>query len=167
MQILDYENEIIVAENEKWFKFYVKFPLIMAIAVGLIFFIWGIVDPASFQLTTFETSYGYGSEPVENKLYGIMGLETFFGAMIVWWIIGAVLSVGSYFFYKIILAPTILNIFYLKIISQNSGKMLVSKSSTKSPTQTKFSTQSWTCPKCGEKNSYSAKNCTNCFEEKP
>ena len=25
----------------------------------------------------------------------------------------------------------------------------------------------WICPKCGEKNSYAAKNCINCFEPKP
>ena len=64
--------------------------------------------------------YGY----TYTSVYGVMGMNTFFGAMLVWWIIGAVMTVINYFVYKLILAPSILKMFYLKKISLNSEELV-------------------------------------------
>ncbi len=164
MQFFEYEEDRVIEENQNWFRFFVKFPLIMATALAIIFFIWGIVDPSAIQIKVPEFN---GAEIVETTKYGIMQTQTSVGATIIWWLIGAVVTAINYFTLKIILSPMILNIYYLKKIKTNTGKMVSQKTTVKSESQQKFSVQAWVCPKCGEKNSYSAKNCINCFEPKP
>ena len=171
MSFYEYRDEYVIEKNEKWFNFYINFPLIMAIVIAVSFFIWGIVDPSTIQITTYRV---VNTELIEDKLYGVMSMNTAFGAMIVWWIIGAVVAIINYFAYKIIFTPTILQIMYLKNINLNSD--LMAKRSVAgqskafqqaSASQAKVSYSAWTCPKCGEKNNYAAKNCINCFEPKP
>lgn len=164
MNFFEYEDENVIEDNEKWFKFYVKFPTIISVLTAVIFFLWGIIDPATIQ---FETVKYVGAEIVKDKLYGLMAMNTFFGAMIVWWIIGAIVCAINFFLYKIILAPIILNIFYLKNINSNTEFMLKQKAQPKPTLSNKVSYQAWVCPKCGEKNNYAAKNCANCYEPKP
>ena len=109
MKLFKLTNEEVVNENEKFFKFYVYLPLIIALITAASFLIWGIVDPIVFQHRdwgSYFSKYDY--------VYGVMEMDTFFGAMIVWWIIGIVATVMNYFTYKIILSPMILKILYLK-----------------------------------------------------
>ena len=164
MQFFEYEDRYVIEENQTWFRIFIKLPLIMATALAIIFFIWGIVDPSAIQIKVPEFN---GSEIVETTRYGIMQTQTSVGATMLWWLIGAVASAINYFVLKIFLSPIILNVCYLKMIKEKTEKAVVPKVAVKTPSQQKLSMQAWVCPKCGEKNSYSAKNCINCFEPKP
>ncbi len=187
MKLFKLTNEEVVNENEKFFKFYVYLPLIIALITAASFLIWGIVDPIVFQHRdwgSYFSKYDY--------VYGVMEMDTFFGAMIVWWIIGIVATVMNYFTYKIILSPMILKILYLKKLLQGVGIVEV-KTDNQPAIQTKKlskkekvvqeliqinkklqqvkpvvnNNSTWICPKCGEKNNGGAKNCINCFTPKP
>ena len=123
MKLFKLTNEEIIKENEKLFKLYVYLPVIIAISTAVLFFIWSIVDPAVFNYSVpdgYDYYYGY----TYTSVYGVMGMNTFFGAMLVWWIIGAIMTVMNYFVYKLILAPSILKMFYLKKISLNSEELV-------------------------------------------
>jgi len=101
-------DEEIVKSNEKWFKFFVHLPKIVAISLAVLFFIWSIVDPAVFDW--------YGD------YYGIMYIGSFFGAMVIWWLIGAVMSALSYAITKLACSYKILHIYYLKDIKNAQEK---------------------------------------------
>lgn len=98
------KNIKIISSNEKFFKFYVYLPRISTIITAILVLIWSIVDPL-----TFRTYNGY---------YGIMRLHSVVGCMIVWWAIGFFVCLFHYLFIKILLAPKILEIYYLKSISE-------------------------------------------------
>ena len=104
------ERKEIIAENEKYFSFFTKLPKILTIALAVIFFIWSIVDPAVFQSSYLSSNYG------------IMQLNTFFGAMIIWWLIGAVVCVATYFLSKLAVSYKILHIYYLQEIKEKIEK---------------------------------------------
>ena len=169
MKLFKLTNEEIINENEKFFKFYVYLPMIIAIVTAVFFFIWSIVDPAVFNYSIPKYYSDYYDDFVYQEVYGIMGVSSFFGAMIIWWLIGAVVTTLNYFVYKLVLTPVILHIYYLKSINSNSEDMLYigSSKNPKPVTQSKVGFKAWICPNCGEKNSYAAKNCTNCFTPKP
>ncbi len=127
MRLFKLSNEEIIKQNEKLFKVYVYLPLIIAISTAVLFFIWSIVDPAVFNYSVLDSYDYYYGRSTYKTVYGVMGMNTFFGAMIVWWVIGAIVTVLNYCIYKLILAPTILRIFYLKKISLNSEELLNEK----------------------------------------
>lgn len=162
MEYSDYIDKLRIKENERWFKSYVKIPLIIAIIIGIFFFVWGIVDATTFQKIVYKQR---GDDILKLRVYGFLEIESRIGAELIWWIMGAFLSVGTYFFLKIILSPKILTVLYLRKIKQDLEKEVLSNE-VKASLQ-EVDVKEWVCPKCGEKNSYSAKNCTNCFEEKP
>ena len=60
---------------------------------------------------------------------------------------------------------------FFKVLKGNNKPQSITigtvQSNTITTTQPKISYQAWTCPKCGERNNYAAKNCINCFEPKP
>ena len=127
MKLFKLSNEEIINQNEKLFKVYVYLPLIIAISTAVLFFIWSIVDPAVFNYEVID-SYNYYYDYYSYKtVYGVMSMDTFFGAMIIWWVIGAITTVLNYFVYKLILAPSILRMFYLKKISLNTEEILNTK----------------------------------------
>ncbi len=93
-------------ENEKWFKFYEKLPMFLLCVLATLCFIWSIIDVSVFQ-------YGYYS-----KSYGVMRLDSAFVALLIWWVIGAILSFVTYIVAKIVCSYKILVIKYLKKISE-------------------------------------------------
>ena len=162
MEYSDYIDKLRIKENERWFKSYVKIPLIIAIIIGIFFFVWGVVDATTFQKIVYKQR---GDDILKLRVYGFLEIESRIGAELIWWIMGAFLSVGTYFFLKIILSPKILTVLYLRKIKQDLDKVVLSNE-VKLGLQ-EVDVKAWTCPKCGEKNRESAKKCTNCFEEKP
>lgn len=121
----NFERKSVIESNEKWFKFFVKLPMILTIVSALFYFVWGIVDPAIFQVSKADIYSGnYYLAPKNDYYYGIMGLETYFGAMLVWWIIGAVVSVITYACTKLAVSYKILHIYYLHDIKESNEKLL-------------------------------------------
>ena len=51
--------------------------------------------------------------------------------------------------------------------STQKSKSASPQTQKSNPIQPPKNTKTWTCPKCGEKNNINAKNCINCFAEKP
>ena len=101
-------DEEIVASNEKWFKFFVYLPKILVITFACLFFIWSIVDPAVFY---------YG-----GRYYGVMRIGSFFGAMMIWWLIGAAFCGIVWVVTKLAVSYKILHIYYLKNIKNSCEK---------------------------------------------
>ena len=101
----------IIEENEKYFSFYTKFPKILTIVLAVIFFIWRIVDPSVSGGSYYDDDYG-------------MLIETgsFFGTMIIWWLIGAVVCAITYVVSKLTLSYKVLHIYYLKDIKESLEK---------------------------------------------
>jgi len=103
-------NDKVIAKNEKWFKVYHKLPLISAIVVMALVFIWSIVD-----VSVFHSGYS----PV---YYGVMRIPNAFLPMLIWWTIGAFTAAVTYFIVKFATCYMILHIEYLKKIEQNTRK---------------------------------------------
>lgn len=93
-------------ENEKWFKFYEKLPMILFCVLATLCFIWSIIDVSVFQYGYYSTSYG------------VMRLDSAFVALLIWWVIGVILSFATYIVAKIVCSYKILVIKYLKKISE-------------------------------------------------
>ena len=93
-------SEQIIAENEKYFKFFVHLPKILAIFFAFAFFVFAIVDAAYFGKVTYICA--------RNSA----------GALFLWWAIGAVFSTIVYFASKLACAYKILHIYYLKDIRE-------------------------------------------------
>ena len=108
MKLFNLTKEEIIETNERSFNVYAYLPTIIAIIIAILFFLWGIIDPAINRLP--------------HRWYGLFRTDTFLGAVVLWWIIGAVVTALNYFIYKIILAPTVLNIYYLAEIIKNTKK---------------------------------------------
>ena len=88
MKLPDYQN---------FYNYYRKLPTICSILLGILVFVWSIVDVSLFSYT----SRYYGSS------YGIMGLDSVAIVLFIWWAIGAVLCVLTYFFMSLAISPTI------------------------------------------------------------
>ena len=162
MEYSDYLDKLKTKSNEKWFNWYVRIPWITLIIIAIFFFVWGIIDITNYQEVVFRK---YGTKVVKETLYGYFRLSTRIGAALIWWGIGAVASIGSYFLLKAIFSPKILSVLYLRKIKTDLDKIVFSKD-IKENTKV-ISNPEWVCAKCGTKNNDSAKNCTNCFEPKP
>ena len=81
------EDNQIIEENEKWFKFFVVFPKVVTIVLAIIFFIMGIA---------FEAEFGEG------------------WIWIATWFAGAITCALTYILLKLSLSYKILHIYYLK-----------------------------------------------------
>ena len=147
--------------NEKWFNWYVKIPLIVAIVIALFFFIWGIIDITNYQDVVLVK---YGNKYVKETLYGFFRISTRIGAALVWWGIGVVASIGSYFALKAIMSPKILSVLYMRKIKHDLDKIVFSKEVKK--IEKPIKTEEWVCPHCGEINRKNVKKCSNCFSAK-
>ena len=152
MQVLDYEDQNVIEENEKMFNIYRKLPQIIGLIMLGVCFILGIVFSSVFREEIF---------------------------LLIFWLSGIVVFAISFYLFKLLLSYKILHIYYMKqIISkidnlekkpsqekqENNVKTTV-KSTMAEKVRTNY--QAWTCPKCGEKNNGAAKNCINCFEPRP
>ncbi len=93
-------------EQTKIFNWYLKLPMIIAVIIMALFFIWGIIDPIVFQ----HYFYGYR--------YGVMSLRSGFLCWLIWVAIGAVVSLVIYYILKIGYSYKILHICYLNKILQ-------------------------------------------------
>ena len=103
-----------VLENaNKWYGFYPKLPKIVLIITGILFFIWGIVDPAVFQ-------YSGGGYFYKTTYYGIMHCESAFGAWFIWQLIGWAIAAINFVILKLVLSPMIVQIECLKEINENT-----------------------------------------------
>ena len=98
------------------FALYIKLPKIVTIIIGVFIFIWSIIDPSVFS--TVEGSI-YGED---LSTYGIMGAGSFFGAMVIWWLIGCALCGIVYFVMKISMSYKLLKLYYLQEIYQSVKK---------------------------------------------
>lgn len=78
---------------EKMYGFYKKLPKILAIVIAVLFFIWSIVDVSVF---------------VNGSYYGVMLLPSPLLGMLIWWLIGALISYCSYLISSIVISPTVL-----------------------------------------------------------
>ena len=78
---------------KKFYAIYKKIPIISAVVWALLFFVWSIVD-------VFVLDYPFG--------YGMMGQDVMFFALIIWWAIGAVTALVSYFASAILISETVL-----------------------------------------------------------
>lgn len=162
MEYSDYLDKLAIEKNEKFFKSYVKIPLIIAIIIGVAFFIWGLVDATTFQEIVYKKING---KNVKIMLYGFLKVESRIGAVIIWWLMGAVVSIGSYFLLKILFSPKILSVLYLRKIKQDLDKIVFSKE-VKENKQQPIEINGWVCPHCGETNNKDAKRCGKCFTVK-
>lgn len=108
---MDEQNKILEDAN-KWYGFWQKLPKIVFWATVILFFIWGIVDPSVFVWGS--RSYG--------RHYGVMYLETWFGAFMIWQLIGWASAILDYVVLKLVLAPMILQVECLKEIKENTKK---------------------------------------------
>lgn len=98
---MDMENFTKKAFNpdyQKLYGIYKKLPSILAIVIMSLVFVWSIVDVSVFQ---YKPRYSSGYR------YGVMELESAFLAMLIWWAIGAVVSVSVWFFSALSVSATV------------------------------------------------------------
>lgn len=107
---MDEQNKILEDAN-KWYGFWTKLPKIVFWVTVILFFIWGIVDPSVFVYGRYYDRY-----------YGVMQLETWFGAFMIWQLIGWASAALFYVSIKLALAPMILQVECLKEIKENTKK---------------------------------------------
>ena len=128
--------------NKTWYGFYKKLPEISSIALGILFFLWAIIDPSAIQ---------YGDS------YGVMQIDSWFGAFFIWLLIGAVFVTLTYCLLKITFSKTLLEMEYLEsielytrtFVKQNSdiskhlkdlNKKTISSPTAQTPNETRITT---------------------------
>ena len=87
---------ILNPDYKKYYGTYKQLPGILAILIGVLTLIWSIVDVAAFS---YEGRY--------SVYYGIMGLKSLVLTLLIWWAIGAVLAVGTWFFSTLAVSATV------------------------------------------------------------
>ena len=80
-------------DYKKFYKFYKKLPQILAIICAVLFFAWSILD-------VFVISYPFG--------YGMFDQTYALVALIIWWGIGLIPCILTYFITAIIISATVL-----------------------------------------------------------
>lgn len=81
---------------DKFYRIFKKLPKILAIVVAILVFIWSIVDVAVFSYDGYYDTY-----------YGVMRLGSCFLVLLIWWLIGAVSALLTYFFSALPVAATV------------------------------------------------------------
>ena len=94
-----------------YFSVYKYLPVIVALVLFILTFIWGIVDPC-----IFHSSY--------HSYYGVMMLPNGFLCWLVWIIIGVVVSVCAYFLLSITVSHKLLQIYYLQKLANDETPLL-------------------------------------------
>ena len=103
-------NEVI-SSYQKWFGIFPQIPSFLTIALVVIFFAWGFIDPSMFC-----------TEIDSVKYYGIFMKESFLSATLLWWFIGAIVCTLTYCITKLSLSYAVLHIYYLKSIEESLKK---------------------------------------------
>ncbi|MBQ3219300.1 MAG: hypothetical protein IJB32_01760 [Clostridia bacterium] len=93
------EQPIVLETATEWYERWLKLPLILFISVVVIFFIWGIVD-LSESITELSNAG--------------------FAGWFLWQVIGVFTGAVCYIVTKIVTAPIILQVEYLKKISEKN-----------------------------------------------
>ncbi len=102
-------------QQVKFFKFYAKMPMILAIVTMALFFIWGIIDPI-----VFKDYVSSGFSFIRGKTYyGMMRLKSGFLCWLIWVLIGAVCSVITYLLGRVLYSYKLLHIIYLQKLLGN------------------------------------------------
>ena len=104
--------ESVLENANKWYAIYPKLPNIVLIITGILFFIWGIVDPAVFQHST-------GGYYYKTTYYGIMQCESGFAAWVIWQLIGWTTAAINYVILKLVISPMIVQTECLIEIKEN------------------------------------------------
>lgn len=98
-----------IPQQKKFFKWYCRLPLILAILTLVSFFIAGIGDACR--------------DPYPNELYGIFEVKSRFLVWLIWTLIGIHDSIITFIIFKILFSQPILTVQYLEIVSgQDSVK---------------------------------------------
>ena len=100
----------VIESYQKWFNIFPEIPSFLAIALSVIFLGWGIIAPSIFTVELETVTY-----------YGLLKQESFFSAMLLWWLIGAIVTALTYCITKLSLCYPILHIYYLKSINEKSN----------------------------------------------
>lgn len=98
-------TNMIIAENEKWFNFWLIYPKVSTIFFAFASFILGIIFAAA-----------------DDAIF-----------ILIFWGGGAVFCVLNYFFLKLVMSYKILHIYYLKKISLNNGNVAAQPSVASKP----------------------------------
>ena len=85
-----------VPDYQKLYNSYRKLPSICSLILGILVFAWSIVDVSVF---------GYHSR--YSDYYGIMELRSAVLVLVIWWAIGAILCVLTYYLTSLSISPTI------------------------------------------------------------
>ena len=142
----------------KYYELYKKSPFIACIIIASLCFIWAILDPVIFC----SDYYGFMSHS-----WGVMRLSSGFLCWLIWVVIGAVLSVSTYFISKIMISLKVLEIEHLMIIAENTSKKEIKNQSVESVTKTNVRiVEKWKCDACGHVNNGEAFACINCGKSK-
>ena len=96
---------------EKFYALYKKLPGISSIALAALVFIWSIVDVSVFS---YHSRYG--------DYYGIMHLGSAVLVYIIWWAIGAVFSLLTWFFSSLVVSATVTRTDAIVEIKNNLNK---------------------------------------------
>ena len=97
---------------EKFYALYKKLPSIASIVLAALVFIWSIIDVSIFS----PHYYYYGN------YYGIMRLDSAFLVLIIWWAIGAVLTLLTWFFSSLTVSATVTRTDAIVEIKNNLNK---------------------------------------------
>lgn len=87
---------------ERMYGVYKKFPQILAIIIAVLFLIWSIIDVEVFSDNGFDYTYGDTHIWSEGS-YGLMKLSSKLLVLIIWWAIGAVVALMSFFISSIVI----------------------------------------------------------------
>lgn len=99
-------NNLLNINYKSLYEIYKKMPMILSITLASLVFIWSIVDVAVFS----RSYYNY---------YGIMELPSPILPILIWWIIGAVLTCVIYFFSSLLISAVVVRTDAIVEMSKN------------------------------------------------
>lgn len=105
------KNNELITKNSKWFRGFEILPLITTIVIALAAIALGIVEGAINKVAQY---YGYGRYRYYDYVFNV-------GLMFLVWLIGAVTAAINYCVLKVVCSYHILNISYLRKLSESSG----------------------------------------------
>lgn len=88
--------------NKQYFKIFRYLPEILTVVRAFLFFFGGIIEPWAHRF---------------DGVYGRMRLDTYIGALLIWWLIGGAYCVINYFLGKLFMSPILLQMHYLQSIN--------------------------------------------------
>ena len=111
-------------DYHKAYEAYKKLPLTLMFETWFTMLIWSIIDVTVFNVTTTNYYYSHTS-------YGVMGLDSAFLALLIWWAIGAALGFFVYTTTVSVIAPKVVQIDAIL----NIEKAVCGKGKTENPSK--------------------------------